>query len=83
MLPCAHEFHLSCFKGWESVLASSKQGRPACPLCKAELVPPPKADGSRHTGATQAVIEMTELRRPAAVAPLPISGAGALLFLPL
>lgn len=36
-LPCGHEFHLACFEGWEAVRAHAKQGRPTCPLCKADL----------------------------------------------
>ena len=37
LLPCGHEFHMPCFKGWEEVRARAKQGRPTCPLCKADL----------------------------------------------
>ena len=58
-LPCCHEFHLACFRGWEAVRAHTKQGRPTCPLCKADLsgsggkqsVGPPCAEGQTGTVA--------------------------------
>ena len=85
-LPCGHEFHLACFEGWEAVRAHAKQGRPTCPLCKAELsgsgdrqpAGPPCAEGQTNTVAdTGRLAPPTALEVDAAAAASPTAAAAA------